>query len=490
MKNPSSELRRLTDAWHNGTISPEDGMRLEQRLAADESARQYFFEIAGIEASMAEAASLLPRQVPSVRSEIRGIWWKTAAVFIIGLICGALVIKLQPFHESIVVAPTQAPPAAMVTGMLGVVWAGQPEEHSVALHSGLTKSQFKSGLIELTFASGTRALVEGPAEFQIMGSNAIRLTHGKLVADVPKGAEGFSVTYRDGKIVDLGTEFGVEIASNGRSANFGVFRGEIEFHPQSNAHQAIHLRENHALLAENGTTISVPFEQKKFTRKLPSREFAWEVQKSDPTPKILEFDVSHLIWKPGTYRTFCKWMTGLHGISTDRAELLLDGLPVAEDSHFGETGSIRSTHHSSYELTVSPAAYHRGRWTLRIHARITQFPGQSYGESNVAGVILFEEGLVTKAKPVDFFGTWEYVHDGKVFRRSFLPDQSATLTIDGIPYDGYDTSHWKVDDGNLILSIHQEGEWIQEVHVLRDPNTLIFVNCAYRNAVRIGQGLD
>jgi hypothetical protein len=81
MKSPDRELRRLTDAWHDGTISPEDGMRLEQRLCADDSGRRYFFEIAEIETSMTEAASILPSAIPVIKTASQGIWWKMATVF-------------------------------------------------------------------------------------------------------------------------------------------------------------------------------------------------------------------------------------------------------------------------------------------------------------------------------------------------------------------------------------------------------------------------
>jgi hypothetical protein len=481
MKTPDSELRRLTDAWHDGTITPEDGMRLERRLAEDDAARDYFFEIAGIEASMAEAAAGLPQESPFLSTAGHGIWWKMAAVFLVGLVSGALLLKTLPSkHLSPLVQKT---PAAMVTGMLGVTWAGPPVEHSMALSAGLAKSEIGSGLIELTFASGTRALVEGPAEFQIMGDNAIRLDHGKMVADVPKGAEGFSVTYSDGTIVDLGTEFGVEVARDGRSANFGVFRGEIEFHPGNNAHQAIHLLENHAIRAENGSTISVPFDQGKFTRKLPSREFAWELKGVSSDPAVLDYDISHLIWKPGRYRAICKWMTGNDALAIDGAELLLDGQLVEQDLHFGFTGSAGTTRLNSYELTVTSEAYRRGQWTLRIHARV-DMTDRPRGDST--GVVLFEEGLAFHAEADDFLGTWEYLHDGMVFRRTFNADGSASLTIDGVPYEHFERSSWQVVGGTLVLDVPiGEGKWWQESHLLRDSKTLVFVDRPYRNAVRV-----
>jgi hypothetical protein len=482
MKSPDSEMRRLTDAWHDGTISPEEGMRLERRITTESHARDYFFGIAEIEAAMAEAALSLPREIPdhAFARRSNGRKWGMAAVFVAGLFCGALVLESLPSPQPAALAAKA--PAAVVTGMLGVSWDGASPGQSITIPAGSAESGIGAGLLELTFASGTRALVEGPASFQVTGDNAIRLAHGKLVADVPKGAEGFSVTYPDGKIVDLGTEFGVEIARNGRSANFGVFRGEIEFHPAHDAAQVIHLPENHAILFENGSSTSVPFDQEKFTRKLPSREFAWEIKGSTAEQTVLDYDISHLIWKPGRYRAICKWMAGSEDLAINGAELLLDGQPVQQDFHSGVTGKGGVTRDNMYELAVSPNAYRRGRWTLRIHARAETGSARDAGSS---GVVLFEEGLALHAKASDFLGTWEYLHDGMVYRRTFHADGSASLMIDGLPYGPYETSHWEASGGTLVLNVIGNGTWLREQHLLRDSETLIFVNCPYRNATRV-----
>jgi predicted anti-sigma-YlaC factor YlaD len=57
MKAPDSELRRLTDAWHDGTISPADAARLEERLLNDPAARDYYLEISALEGNLPDAAS-------------------------------------------------------------------------------------------------------------------------------------------------------------------------------------------------------------------------------------------------------------------------------------------------------------------------------------------------------------------------------------------------------------------------------------------------
>ena len=482
MNTPDSELRRLTDAWHDGTITPEQALRLEQRLLADAADRDYFFDITAIDVAMAGALAQLPQKAPVVRRTVLHSLWRIAAVFVIGCFCGALLFKSLPSKP---IPQTAAkPPAAMVTGMLGVNWDGQPEERSVGLAAGLTESKISTGLLELTFASGTRAVIEGPAAFRVLGDNSMTLTRGKLVADVPKGAEGFTVAYADGRIVDLGTEFGVEVAENGRSANFGVFRGEIEYHRPDDAAPPVKLLENHAILATNGTVVSVPFEQEKFTRKLPSREFVWNFQGANTGSMVLNYDISHLIWNAGRYRAICKWMVG-HHIEISGVEILRDGKPVAADSHAGLAGDILVTHDNSFDLIIPPGAYQRGHWTLRIRTNVNLELGTTVDS---AGVILMESGLALDAKPEDFIGTWEYLHDGKVYRRSFLADGTAALTIDGAIYVHFSDSHWKIESGCLVLDVKNcDGSRQVERHLLPNPRTLVFTNQPYRNATRVAE---
>lgn len=486
MKQPDSELKRLTNAWHDGTIAPEDALRLERRLLGDDAASEYFFEMAGIEAALPEAAARTAPVAIPFKPRSRAVWWAAAAAFVAGLFVGPMIWQpgTQEMTAALPNARTETPAtAAMVTGMLGVSWDGVPELQSVALVAGGKESRIGSGLVELTFASGTRTVIEGPAEFQVSGDNSMSLARGRLVADVPKGAEGFTVTYPDGRIVDLGTEFGLEVDANGRSANFGVFRGEIEYHPQNDAARKIRLIENHAVVASEGKVLSVPFNRDKFARKMPTREFAWALEGNDSEPQVWDYDISHIVWTPGNYRVICKWMQGKHALVIRQAELLLDGKPVAEDRHTGVAGYFKNTRDNIYELKLVPDAYRRGRWSLRLHVDAHTSPGESV---DCVGVVLVEEGIAAKATATDFVGTWEYLHNGTVYRRTFLPDGTARLTMDGENYPNFTGSHWTVEGGVLKLYVPVAGGYeICEEHILRDAQTLIFSNQSYRNARRV-----
>lgn len=86
-----------------------------------------------------------------------------------------------------------------------------------------------SGLVELQLKQGATLLVEGPAEWFIDGNNEAMLKRGKLVATVPNEAVGFTIRTPSAQVVDLGTEFGIEVLKDGTS-RVDVFRGKVQVH--------------------------------------------------------------------------------------------------------------------------------------------------------------------------------------------------------------------------------------------------------------------
>lgn len=88
--------------------------------------------------------------------------------------------------------------------------------------------RLKSGQVQIEFYQGARVTLEGPAAFQLVSSGEAYCGHGKLSAHVPPQARGFRIDTPKGTIVDLGTEFGLNVNSDG--AEVHVFDGEVELH--------------------------------------------------------------------------------------------------------------------------------------------------------------------------------------------------------------------------------------------------------------------
>ncbi len=83
------------------------------------------------------------------------------------------------------------------------------------------------GRVEMALAGGVRVWVDGPAEFEPQSGERIRLQRGKLSAQVPPAGRGFTVATPLAEVIDLGTEFGVEVDTSGKT-DVHVLRGEVE----------------------------------------------------------------------------------------------------------------------------------------------------------------------------------------------------------------------------------------------------------------------
>jgi len=127
-----------------------------------------------------------------------------------------------------------SPVVARLTGIRDATWGETARIVDSELRAG-ERLSLKHGLAEIAFNTGARVLLEGPAEFALgnaelgmrnaegnsgiphsafpipHSNNACSLTLGKLVANVPQQAHGFTVHTPDMTIVDKGTQFGVEV---------------------------------------------------------------------------------------------------------------------------------------------------------------------------------------------------------------------------------------------------------------------------------------
>ncbi len=92
--------------------------------------------------------------------------------------------------------------------------------------------QLVRGLAEIEFERGTRLILQGPAGLELISGNEARLVHGALTARVPERARGFTIYSPQGKVVDLGTEFGLSVDDRGNTA-VRVFEGKVVASPKN-----------------------------------------------------------------------------------------------------------------------------------------------------------------------------------------------------------------------------------------------------------------
>ncbi len=125
--------------------------------------------------------------------------------------------------------PPQPPPlVARLTHVVNSAWAGGTAALTVgdSLIAG-RKLDLKSGLAEITFEDGARAILEGPATLVVQSRSGAVLDNGKCAFTVEHPlARGFEINTPGMKYTDLGTEFGVLVAQNGEQ-EVHVFRGKV-----------------------------------------------------------------------------------------------------------------------------------------------------------------------------------------------------------------------------------------------------------------------
>ncbi|HEX4415017.1 MAG TPA: FecR domain-containing protein [Lacipirellulaceae bacterium] len=89
-----------------------------------------------------------------------------------------------------------------------------------------TLLSLESGAAEVALENGVRLVLSGPCEVQLVNEMRGRVFRGSLVAKVPSGAHGYTLTTPSSQVVDLGTEFGVAVDRSGKS-EVHVFTGEV-----------------------------------------------------------------------------------------------------------------------------------------------------------------------------------------------------------------------------------------------------------------------
>lgn len=118
------------------------------------------------------------------------------------------------------------------------------------LKAGLLK--LESGYAYLSFNSGAAAIIEGPAELSIESGNRMFLKSGRITAEVPPAASGFTVNTPRFNAVDIGTRFGVVVDGEGNS-ELHVMEGEVEVSRASGNSFPVRVYEGLAIRADNRT---------------------------------------------------------------------------------------------------------------------------------------------------------------------------------------------------------------------------------------------
>ncbi len=265
--NLPDRLRDLIDDYADGILDEAGLAELEQRLSSDPNARDYFARYlrlhtdlhleerarrAGAQA-LAKIAGEPPPPVRPISASSRtfklAVFLVAASVlFAVGL--GLWLLKTWALPSNV---GTDTAVAWLVNAQ-NCTWSdGDP---SGSMHAGKILN-VEHGLAEIHFRGGARVVLEGPARLELLSDKSARLLRGKLTARAPGSAAGFEILAPHGKVIDLGTEFGVAVADDG-AADVYVFEGKVVAHP-ADSKSSVSLGQNEsAHISADRITIKPP----------------------------------------------------------------------------------------------------------------------------------------------------------------------------------------------------------------------------------------
>ena len=126
------------------------------------------------------------------------------------------------------VPPNRVLEVATLTDTVNAKWmyTGTSLKNGVRLCNDNEPFLLMEGLAELSFDNNTRVTIEGPAGFQIVDGDMIKLNYGRLYCQVPPEAYGFQICTQHSKVIDLGTEFGIIEQIDG-GTEVHVLKGQV-----------------------------------------------------------------------------------------------------------------------------------------------------------------------------------------------------------------------------------------------------------------------
>lgn len=269
--------------------------------------------------------------------------------------------------------------------------------------------RLESGALELKFYSGAKLVVEGPADLELVTAYEAICRRGRVRAQVPPAARGFSIVSPQFELVDLGTEFALSVDADGDS-KVQVLDGEVELYPPGANRSQIAAR---TLLSGEGVAWEAGVEKRLQETDIKAYPSFEDVQRRHDLASKKQIE----LWREWNEKLAGDPRVAFHyDFESDGPELLDKGPAAAHG-------------------TVVDGEWVKGRWS---QTRALEFKRSSDRvRMNLPGSF---DALT--------LSTW--------LRVDALPDRSQSLLLT----DGYEVGHvhWHVAmDGSLRLGIRIPG---------------------------------
>ncbi len=239
-----NEIYSLLNALRENMITPEQFERLDYLISSNpEMAEEYlgyvklwtslqFFQVASQGSNIISELANVESISPSVEIEKpktlldyiesnettvdtvdQPVGKKRKVIFsLVGSIAACLLVAVG-FQIS---AMSSRVEVATLTDSIGAEWASNSHlENGSRLATNSKSYRLKYGFAELMFDNNAKVTIEGPAEFVITSEDRIKLKYGYAYSSVPPEAIGFAINTPSALVIDLGTQFGIQVSYQG-----------------------------------------------------------------------------------------------------------------------------------------------------------------------------------------------------------------------------------------------------------------------------------
>lgn len=262
-------LQLLLHRHFDQMLAAEERAELERMLLASAAAREAFWEEARWHSLLRQWGEAewgrLDANLRDVQAPPKSARWRTR-LFQPGWFIGAvaLVALALVIHEFTIGRDSRISPAssaarnsiAVLASTTEAVWTNPAEARQAGQSLAAGWLRLASGAVQIEFARGARVVLEGPAEFQLISESNAELRTGRMRAQVPEPAKGFTITTPGMVVVDRGTEFACSVPAQGEP-EVHVFVGEVDLNLARSGGVSQSLRENQAVRVQNGLAHAI-----------------------------------------------------------------------------------------------------------------------------------------------------------------------------------------------------------------------------------------
>tara|TARA_R110002096_G_scaffold11515_8_gene42361 strand:- start:1323 stop:3017 length:1695 start_codon:yes stop_codon:yes gene_type:complete len=427
----SPQEREWVDAYLDGSIAPADFEALQDRMMESAELRAVMRRYLGIDNSLQHEsgqfedefggatrpwldAESVDEPNPTLLGKIlqfptfAPIAAAAAIAFLFGYAAMYFSVREESGGEGFAQIESEEPSArgfAVLGQLYDVEWAGEEDSREKGDILGAENVRLASGTAEIQFFSGATMIVEGPAEISLTSAWEAACLQGSVRMQVPPAARGFKLQAPETEIVDLGTEFGLEVR-DGKS-HVEVFDGEISVRHQGGDEQLI----------TKGGALGLPADQPSHPAEFGKTRF----------PDVRGFGSQALAQRQ---LDFARWETHRDRLAADDRLIAYYSFDRKEAN--GLVPNLTMPRNSEFDGAVILAEPVSGRWPGLKSALEFRRPG-SRVRVNIPGEF-----------PAFTFMTWVRIDSlDRWYNALFMGD-------------GYETGepHWQIrNDGKLMLSV-------------------------------------